>query len=77
MIILEKMTLSIHTLPVELVYHIFDHLNKKSLFLPCGNICSRLNNILDAYQRYQVTESLGGLPRFIFPISNIYLLRIY
>jgi len=48
------MALSLHTLPVELVYRIFDNLDRKTLFLSCRGVCARLNDITDAYHRYQV-----------------------
>jgi hypothetical protein len=53
------MFLSLHTLPVELVYRILDHLDNKSLFLSCTNICRRLNDIIDTYHRYQVIPSFN------------------
>ncbi len=49
-----KMSLSLHTLPVELVYHIFDHLDTFTIFLSCTNVCEKLNNIIDSYHRYKV-----------------------
>jgi hypothetical protein len=49
-----KMTLSLHTLPVELVYRILDNLDDLTLFMACRNICTRLNAITDTYYRYQV-----------------------
>jgi hypothetical protein len=53
------MFLSLHTLPVELVYRILDHLADESLFLSCGNVCRRLNDIIDTYHRYQVIPSFN------------------
>jgi hypothetical protein len=52
--IYHKMSLSLHTLPVELVYRILDQLNDKALFVSCSNVCARLNNIINTYHRYQV-----------------------
>jgi hypothetical protein len=65
------MFLSLHTLPVELVYRILDHLDNKSLFLSCTNICRRLNDIIDNYHRYQVIPSFN-----IFFLLCIYRLFI-
>jgi hypothetical protein len=48
------MVLSLHSLPVELIYRIFDNLDEKTLFLSCYGICKRLNSIRDTYYRYQV-----------------------
>jgi len=49
-----KMTLSLHTLPVELVYRILDNLDDLTIFMSCRDICTRLNTITDTYYRYQV-----------------------
>lgn len=48
------MTLSLHTLPVELVYRILDNLDDHQIFLSCINVCVRLNVIIDTYDRYKV-----------------------
>lgn len=48
------MTVSLHTLPVELVYCVMDHLDDKAMFLSLRNVCKNLNHIMDTYQRYQV-----------------------
>lgn len=50
------MTVALHTLPVELVYLIFDHLSEKELFMSTSNVCQRLNSINTCYRRYQVKE---------------------
>jgi hypothetical protein len=50
-----QMTLSLHTLPVELVYRILDNLDDKTIFMSCSNVCARLNAITGTYHRYQVT----------------------
>ncbi len=49
-----NMPLSLHTLPVELVYRILDNLDNFTLFVACRNVCTRLNTIIDTYHRYQV-----------------------
>ncbi len=48
------MPLSLHTLPVELVYRILDHLDVLTILLSCRNVCKRLDDITDNYHRYQV-----------------------
>jgi hypothetical protein len=48
------MTLSLCSLPVDMVYQILDHLDNKALFLSVRNVCQRLNIILDSYHRYKV-----------------------
>jgi hypothetical protein len=50
----DKMTLSLCSLPVDMVYQILDHLDNKALFLSVRNVCQRLNIILDSYHRYKV-----------------------
>lgn len=47
-------TLSLHTLPVELVYCILDNLHYLEILLSCRDVCSRLNDITDSYYRYKV-----------------------
>ncbi len=51
----EKIVLSLHTLPVELVYSILDNLDQLTILLSVRNICQRLNTIIDSYKRYQVS----------------------
>lgn len=48
------MTLTFHTLSVQMIYSILDNLNEKALFLSVRNVCQRLNTILDSYRRYKV-----------------------
>ncbi len=50
----DKMTLSLCSLPVDMVYQILDHLDNKALFLSVRNVCQRLNIIVDSYHRYKV-----------------------
>lgn len=49
-----KYIFSLHTLPVELVYQIFDELDLINILLSLRNVCLRLNAILDTYSRYRV-----------------------
>jgi len=72
------MFLSLHTLPVELVYRILDHLDNESIFLSCTNICRRLNDIIDTYHRYQVIPSCNIF--FLLSIHPLFMkhsFRIY
>lgn len=48
------MALSLHTLPVEMIYRILDNLSDKALFLSAQNICQRLDIIINSYHRYRV-----------------------
>ena len=50
----DKFIPSLHTLPVELVYRILDHLNDFSMLCSVRNVCTRINTIVDSYYRYQV-----------------------
>jgi len=61
---------SFSTLPIELVYRIFDHLKAVTIFQSCQNVCIRLNSIIDTYERYQVNFIL-------YSIDNIYLVSSY
>ena len=47
-------TLSLHTLPVEIVYRILDKLDQFTMFVSCHSVCVKLNAITDSYHRYQV-----------------------
>jgi len=69
------MTISLHTLPVEMVYRIFDNLNKKTILLSCYNVCTRLNQILYTYQRYQVI--FGFIIKYISLLNFIKLFILY
>ena len=53
----ENVSLSLVTLPVELVYRILDHLDNFSILVSARNICTRLNTIIDSYYPYQVKFS--------------------
>ena len=48
-----KMNMSLHTLPVELVYRILDHLDHFTILMSCRNVCARLNAITNTYHRYR------------------------
>jgi len=48
------MSLSLHALPIDIIYRIFDHLSEKQLFMSINNVSQRLNVILDSYQPFNV-----------------------
>jgi len=48
------MSITLHTLPIDIIYRIFDHLREKDLFISINNVSQRLNAILNSYQRFQV-----------------------
>ena len=49
------MSASLHTLPIDIIYRVFDHLSDQSLFLSVSNVCQRLNAIQLSYHRFQVS----------------------
>jgi hypothetical protein len=49
-----RSTLSLITLPVEIVYRILDNLDGLAILLSVRDVCTRLNAITDTYQPYQV-----------------------
>ena len=48
------MTLSLPTLPIELVYRIFDNLPAIEILYSLWNVSTRLNAIINSYRPYQV-----------------------
>lgn len=52
------MSYSLHTLPIEMVYRIMDHLEEATIYLSLRNVCQRLDKIVDSYRRYQVKSNL-------------------
>lgn len=53
---LDKTIPSLITIPIEIVYRIFDYLEVENIILSARNVCQRLDNIIDTYQPYQVEE---------------------
>ncbi|CAF0917373.1 unnamed protein product [Rotaria sordida] len=54
----DKISASILTLPIELVYRILDNLNDLTILCSVRNVCTRLNAITDTYHRYQTLTTL-------------------
>ncbi|CAF1127706.1 unnamed protein product [Adineta steineri] len=52
-------TLTLHTLPVELIYCILDNLDDLTIILSLRNVCLQLNAIIDIYPRYQTLTTLN------------------
>mgnify|MGYP002379415212 CR=1 FL=1 len=48
------MSLSLHALPIDIIYRIFDHLDEKDLFMSANNVNQRLNAILNSYRHFEV-----------------------
>ncbi|CAF2667099.1 unnamed protein product [Rotaria sp. Silwood2] len=52
-----RFILSLNTLPIEVIYHIFDKLNVQTIILSLYNVCKQLNTIINGYfhnARYQL-----------------------
>jgi len=45
---------SLHTLPVELIYRILDHLQPLDILISIQDVCIRFNAIIHTYYPYQV-----------------------
>jgi len=74
------MSTTLHTLPLDIVYRIFDHLSDKELFFFTSNICQRLNSIQMSYHRFRVSAQYYLFPTFHqgTPLSRItYFLSIH
>lgn len=50
----EKITYSLYTLPIDMIYRILDQLDEETIILSIFNVCQRLNAIIDTYHRYQL-----------------------
>ena len=53
----DKTSLSLHTLPVDLVYRILDHLDQWNILYSMRNVCTRINAITDTYRPYKVIQN--------------------
>ena len=45
---------SLQALPIEIIYRILDHLDELTILFSVRDICTRLNSIIDTYERYKV-----------------------
>ena len=76
-----NMAISLHTLPVDLIYRILDHLDERTLFLSFINVCSRLNTIIDTYHPYQVNFNIiferGFFSNTFFSVHFFIMTRTY
>ena len=52
-----KQMLSLLTLPVELLYRIFDELDTKTILLSVRNVCIQLYASANTYNRYHLDPS--------------------
>ena len=67
----DQHSMSLSTLPIELVYRILDHLTQYNILISAFNVCTTWNSIIDTYQPYQVTFT-----RSILWFFNIRQLKI-
>ena len=58
------------TLPVELVYMIFDNLSDFTIIYSLRLVCTRLNMIMDTYPRCQVSEGSIFNSSYIFSFQG-------
>ena len=50
--------ISLHTLPVEIIYVIMDKMDESNILLSLRNVCERLNSVIDSYKRYETFNTL-------------------
>ena len=48
------MRLSLHKLPVPIIYQILDHLEDEALFLSIYDVSQYLNGVINSYHRFRV-----------------------
>jgi len=72
-----KVTLSLRTLPVELVYRILGHCNNSTRFCSTRNICTRINAIVDSYHRYQVNYFACFILEIFIIHRTLFITTIY
>jgi hypothetical protein len=72
-----RITLSLLTLPVEIVYRILDHQNDFTIICSMRNVCQRLNKIVDSYHRYQVNLFFILNVSFSFTSIILFISTIY
>ena len=47
----DRSTVNLHTLPVEIVYRVLDHLTTFNILWSMRNVCTRIDAILDTYKK--------------------------
>jgi hypothetical protein len=65
--------LSFHTLPIELIYRILDHLAPLDILVSIQDVCIRLNAVIHTYYPYQVSF-VHAFYSHIFLIDKVVLL---
>ena len=66
----DQMALSLHLLPIELVHRILDHLDQVDILVSMRNVCTRLNDVIDIYDPYEVNSIEHRELPYIFPTWN-------
>ncbi|CAM4893300.1 unnamed protein product [Rotaria socialis] len=62
--------LSLHTLPIEMIYRILDQFDDVStIFWSLQSVCQRLNKILNTYQRYKTRNDRKQNVTTIFSVT--------
>ena len=67
----EKVILSLHTLPVELVYLVLDNLDQFTILCSMENVCARINAGIAGYYPHQVSFDDINEDYYIGSISSI------
>ena len=65
-----KETLSLLTLPIEIIYRILDELDHLSIVLSARGVCTRSDRIIDTYPHYQVNFTSIFEIRFSAPLTT-------
>lgn len=66
---------SLPTLPIELLYRVFAHLDDFTIFCSIQHVCERINRMLNVYRPYQVIFFLLHVDLFL-SVSEYYLLLL-
>ncbi|UJR29461.1 hypothetical protein I4U23_010673 [Adineta vaga] len=62
---------NLHTLPVELIYRVLDHLDMQTILLSTYDVCIRMNTIIDTYQPYKLDNFFS----YLLNIHYLYLIQ--
>ena len=72
----DKCVSNLHTLPVELVNRILDHLNNQDILWSMENVCTRINAIVQIYLPYQVNFFLNENYPLCIIVETAFIRRI-
>ncbi len=65
-----SVTVSLSTLPVEIIYRILDYIDILTIEISLRNVCTRLKAITDAYRQYQV--NFHFIINSVFNLDSLY-----